>query len=183
MGPVEILFASIGAIVTMIGLARGYAKELGTTLILMVNIFVLTFFKNQIGNIADVVVERLLAGVSSPADLRALTSSLIFQLIFVSIVFASYAGKTLDFTGKPLPAPQGLLLNLAIGLLNGYLIAGTLWYYLDEFDYPIQGFGLIRLPLTAAAEQMVNYLPQRLFESPVYWMVPVAVLLILRVRG
>ncbi|MCA9797889.1 MAG: hypothetical protein KC910_39050, partial [Candidatus Eremiobacteraeota bacterium] len=81
------------------------------------------------------------------------------------------------------PPPQGPLISLAVGLLNGYLVAGTLWYYQQLFGYPLQSLGLIQLPLTARGQAWVELLPQNLFESPVYWMIPVAVLLIWRVRG
>jgi hypothetical protein len=63
------------------------------------------------------------------------------------------------------------------------LIAGSLWYYQDRFQYPSQLLGTIQLPLTATGQTLVQVLPQRLFESPVYWMIPVAVLIIWRVRG
>jgi len=63
------------------------------------------------------------------------------------------------------------------------LIAGTLWYYQDRFGYPSQLFSVIQLPLTATGQALVAVVPQRLFESPVYWMIPVAVLIILRVKG
>jgi hypothetical protein len=109
--------------------------------------------------------------------------SLVFELLFMIAIFASYAGITFDFQGRPAPPPQGVLLSLAVGLLNGYLIAGTLWYYQHLFDYPIQSLGLIQLPLTERGAGLVAMLPQNLFESPVYWMIPVAALLILRVRG
>jgi hypothetical protein len=109
--------------------------------------------------------------------------SAIFTVMFISAVFASYAGITLDFPGRPMSAPLGPLLTLAVGLLNGYLIAGSLWYYQDRFQYPSQLLGTIQLPLTATGQTLVQVLPQRLFESPVYWMIPVAVLIIWRVRG
>ena len=37
--------------------------------------------------------------------------------------------------------------------------------------------------LTPTGAEMVALLPQRLFDSPVYWMVPVAVLIVFLVRG
>ena len=30
---------------------------------------------------------------------------------------------------------------------------------------------------------MIKFLPQTLFPSPIYWMVPVAILLLIRVKG
>ncbi len=181
MNPVEYAFYVIGGIIMLIALARGYKQELGATLIILVAIFVLTFFEEEILGVLT-HTSNVLVGPSS-GEASQLFLMFIFQVIFVVIVFMGYAGRTLEFPGTELPAPQGTLLTLAVGALNGYLIAGTLWYYLDNFNYPVQSIGIICLPLTTTATQLVQLLPQRLFESPTYWMLPVAALLILRVRG
>lgn len=180
MGPIEVTFGVIVIIVALIGFARGYPKELGNTVIILAAIFVLNFVQARVLNLSDTVSENLLGG---DVQATALLLSLVFEFLFVVAIFASYAGITFDFQGQPAPPPQGQLLSLAVGLLNGYLIAGTLWYYQDLFQYPLQAFGWIQLPLTELGTRLVTVLPQNLFESPVYWMIPVAALLILRVRG
>lgn len=183
MSPLEVFFVVIGAIIALIGLARGYRRELGSTLVILVAIFVLTFLEGRIAGAFTTVGDRLFSVLGNQQQLSDLFLMLAFQLIFVMIVFASYAGRTLDFGGIPAPPPQGTLLSLAVGILNGYLVAGTLWFYLDKFQYPVQTFGWVSLPLTETGRSMVEFLPQRVFESPSYWMIPVAVLVILRVRG
>lgn len=180
MGPVEVIFGIIAIFITLIALARGYPKELGNTVIILATIFVLSFFEVRLVSLLTTVGSGLLGGDAQAINL--LLSSL-FELLFISTVFASYAGITFDFPGRPQPPPVGPVLTLAVGLLNGYLIAGTLWYYQDRFQYPTQLLGLIQLPLTATGQAMAAVLPQNLFESPVYWMIPVAVLIILRVKG
>jgi hypothetical protein len=99
----------------------------------------------------------------------------------LAIVFASYAGRTLDFAGKPLRAPEGTILSLLVGLLNGYLVAGTIWYYANLYGYPYMNVDTTRF--TPTAQFMIEYLPQTLATNPVAWMVPVALLILLRVRG
>jgi len=181
MGPVELLYISIGLIVTLIGLARGYVKELGSTLIILVAIFILTFFQTQL----SAVVLRIAGafGASGEPDSDDLILSTFYTIVFVVIVFSAYSGRTLTFNGVPAPPPQGTLISLVIGLLNGYLIAGTLWYYQDFYNYPISQIMPFDDTLTTTAQNMVKYLPPALFDNPVYWIVPVAVLLIIRVRG
>jgi len=181
MGPVELLYIGIGLVITLVGLARGYVKELGVTLIILVALFILSFFESQI----NAVVTRIAAafGGSDNTASNELLLSAIYTIVFVAIVFSAYAGNTLTFNGVPAPPPQGTLISLMIGLLNGYLIAGTLWYYQDHYNYPISQFVPFDSTLTAAAQKMVQYLPPTLFDNPVYWIVPVAVLLIIRVRG
>lgn len=181
MGPIEITFITIALIVTLIGLARGYVKELGSTLIILVAIFMLTYFEEQLSGIFSGIGERLF-GLDGEDQVNALLS-VLYSLIFIAIVFSAYAGRTLAFNGKPAPPPQGTILSLLIGLLNGYLIAGTLWYYQHVYNYPIGQWTTFQNQLTDTAQTLVNYLPPGLFDSPVYWIVPVAILLIIRVRG
>jgi hypothetical protein len=185
MGPVEILFITIGFIVTLIGLARGYAKELGNTTIILVAIFVLTFFETTIVNLLTAVLVRVPGLLANPDDIQAqsLLLSAILTVAFVAIVFASYAGRTLDMGGKPAKPPVGTIYTALIALLNGYLVGGTIWYYQHAYDYPLQSLGLVELPLTNGAQTMIEFLPQTIFPSAIYWMVPVAVLLLLRIRG
>lgn len=181
MGPVELVFFTIGITVTLIGLARGYVRELGSTLIILVAIFILSFFQTEFTGLLNSVADRL--GGTNSEDGSDVLLSIFFTLVFIVIVFMSYSGKTLAFAGKPAPPPQGTLLSLAIGLLNGYLIAGTLWYYQHVYNYPIAQFVEFTTPLTERAQTLVTYLPPALFDNPVYWVVPVAVLLLVKVRG
>lgn len=180
MGPVELIFISIGLMVTLIGLARGYVKELGSTLIILVAIFILTFFEDQLTG----VVNAIGGAVGGDGDGgNNLLLSTIYSVLFIVIVFGAYSGRTLNFTGTPAPPPQGTLISLLVGLLNGYLIAGTLWYYQHAYEYPIGQLVTFENNLTDTAQTLITYLPPSLFDNPVYWIVPVAVLLIIRVRG
>lgn len=180
MGPIELIFISIGLIVTLIGLARGYVKELGSTLIILVTLFILTFFQDQISGLLNAVGNAL--GNDGEGANNVLLST-VYSITFIAIVFSAYAGRTLNFAGTPAPPPQGTLISLLIGMLNGYLIGGTLWYYQHQYDYPIGQFVTFENNLTETAQTLVNYLPPTLFDNPVYWIVPVAVLLIIRVRA
>jgi uncharacterized membrane protein required for colicin V production len=181
MGPVELIFISIGLVVTLIGLARGYVKELGSTLIILVAIFILTFFEDQLSGLLTAIGTALGGGDDTQSNELLLSTT--YSIIFVVIVFGAYAGRTLNFTGTPAPPPQGTLISILIGALNGYLIAGTLWYYQHTYNYPIGQIVTFQNTLTDTAQTLVEYLPPSLFDNPVYWIVPVAVLLIIRVRG
>ncbi len=184
MGPIEVIYSTIAIMIGLVGVARGYARELGNTLVIMAGIFLLTFQEALILNLFRRTGERVLNITGDQTDLLNFFLSMVFTLLFISIVFASYSGQVFpSFGGRPARPPHGLLISLLVGLLNGYLIAGTLWYYQDKFGYPLQRFGLIKLPLTTTGQELVALLPQKIFDSPVYWMVPVAVLLIFLVRG
>jgi hypothetical protein len=181
MWPIEVLYITIGLTIAIVGVGRGYVKELGSTLIVLIAIFILTFFEDQLSTLLTGMGERLF-GLDTQEEIDLLLSS-FYTIVFIVIVFMGYAGHTLAFHGQPAPPPQGTLISLAIGLLNGYLIAGMLWYYQDAYGYPLGQVFAFTDQLTTTAQTMVNYLPPNLFDNPVYWIVPVAVLLIIRVRG
>lgn len=186
MGPIEVLYITIAIMIGLVGVARGYARELGNTLVIMAAIFLLTFQEALILALFQRAGERVFNITGDQTELLNLFLSTAFTLVFISIVFASYSGRVFSFAsfgGRPAGPPHGVLISLLVGLLNGYLIAGTLWYYQDKFGYPVQRFGLIKLPLTTTGQELVTLLPQKIFDTPVYWMVPVAVLLIFLVRG
>jgi uncharacterized membrane protein required for colicin V production len=178
MGPIELFFITIGVIIALIGMARGYVRELGNTVIFMTAIFLLAFFQEQLISVMTKVGVEILGMTSPPNGFL----SFFFSGAFIAMVFASYAGTTLDFQGAPMAPPGRWLLNLAVGLLNGYLVAGTLWYYQNLFGYPMRNITGYQEPLSARAQTMINYLPQNLFDTPVYWIIPVAILLILFIR-
>jgi hypothetical protein len=181
MGPIELLYVTIGVIITLIGLARGYVKELGSTLIILSALFLLTFFEDEILDGLEYIGCNIL-NFGCYNELNGFYS-LVFTTIFVAIVFAGYAGKTLTFRGTPVKQPGRFFLDISVGALNGYLIAGTLWYYQDIFGYPLRGITGFQEPLTMQAQRMIQYLPPNLFSNPVYWIVPVVILLIISVRG
>ncbi len=180
MGPIEIVFLTIQVIIAAVGVVRGYARELGNTLVFMIAIFLLSYlgvrgqpFLEQFG--------QIVFGFQPDSTQMDAFLMLIYCGAFLAVVFASYAGKTLDFGGKELPAPEGTIMSLAVGLLNGYLVAGTLWYYANEFNYPFTNVNTTEF--TPLAQAMLNYLPQTVVANPVAWMVPVGLLILLRVRG
>ena len=167
----------------MIGLARGYRRELGNTVVFMSTILLYAVFweygASYIARIGEVFAQ----------DASSTFLSFVLTVIFISIVFASYAGRTFDFSGREIPPPGGTIISLLVGMTNGYLIAGTIWFIQAIFGYPIQRFFPWFIPtdptppatLIAAGEAL--YWPPVLFPSPVFWAIPIVILLILRVRG
>lgn len=184
MGPIETYFTTIALIVTLIGLARGYARELGSTVIILVTIFLLMFVQDRLSTILVQAGTRLALVVENEPTTRDVLLSTSYTLFFIAAVFAGYSGRTFSFGGRPIPPPQGTLLSLLVGLVNGYLVAGTLWYYQALYNYPLELFGRgIEPPFSNVALAMVDLLPQNLVPSASYWMLPIAILLLLRVRG
>ncbi|MEM7126451.1 MAG: hypothetical protein AAF702_09010 [Chloroflexota bacterium] len=181
MVPIEYYFAIIGIFIVLVTLTRGYASQLGNTLVFLVAIFILSVAEPYSDRVVD-AARGLLPNLPSESDAVNQLLCLAYIGIFTAIVFASYAGRTFEYGGEQAPPPQGTLLNIGIGLLNGYLVAGTYWYYFHRYEYP---FEQIQLPLSPLAQSIVTseLLPEQLFDSPALWMVPVAILILLRIRG
>ncbi len=178
MNPIEILFLAIGFIIALIGMARGHVKESGVTMVLFATIFLLTYLEKRILGLLALVI-----GEWSPTDRldpNNLFYFLLFATVFGSLVYASYAGRVLNLNPNKITGPQGTAFDLVLGVINGYLVAGMLWYYLDKFLYPLSS---IQPTLSDEAQLFVKYLPPHLFPSPFFWIVPIALLLILRVIG
>lgn len=150
MIPIEIVFFIVIAIFGLVGLVRGFLRELGVTLPLVV----LLWAYSALGERLLQLMERGVTAVGYP--LSPTTGDLIRFLFFlftlVFVTFIAYQGETLAFAGSNPPGLQGWLLALLIGMVNGYLIAGTAWYYLARYNYPVQNLGAVQLPLTPLAQ-------------------------------
>lgn len=174
MGPLEILWATVAIFFIFIAFVRGYSKELGVTTMIFAALFLITYF-------GEGYLPRVLDNFANFDDRTKdhLLSSL-FSLIFIGILFASYAGVTFGFYGNE--RRSNPLLNFLVGGLNGYLVAGTLWYFQDRYLYPAADLGLLKLPLSNLAETLANFLPPYVV-PPMFWAGMILLMLLFRVRG
>lgn len=180
MSPIEVFWITLTFIFCLLGAARGYPKELGVTTMALVGIFMLEQFLDNIISFFDAQIGPVIGIQIQNRPDSNLWLFVIYAGLFLAIVFASYAGRTFAFEGKPAGGRIGTLLNLGVGLFNGYLINGTLWHYLDKYGYPVQRWGLVRPELTPLAQEMVQYLPPRVFSGTLL-IGMVGLLLLLRV--
>jgi hypothetical protein len=174
LGPLEVLWIVLVGVFAVVGVVRGYPKELGVTTTILAAMLLLT----KGGASALTALDSYLIGYNGTSlvfegQYSELIQSLFYILVFVAAVIVSYHGETLAFSGVPPRGPVGIALNLMSGLINGYLISGTLWYYLHVFNYPIQVLGLFRPPLTDFAQTyLVPVLPVALLEPYLIFLVP-----------
>ena len=131
VGPVQYLFIAIGIIIGLVGLARGYSKELGNSIIFMITIALLGFLQLRYEQSIAHFFSNLLG-----VDNVYLFMMLLFTITFAFVVFSSYSGITFIYGTGGTTGFTGNLISLAVGLFNGYLVAGTLWYYADRYGYP-----------------------------------------------
>jgi hypothetical protein len=128
MGPVEGVFLAIIAIFGAIGVVRGWQQELGVTTMLLLALFVISFiFTTTVGD----RLNSALTGVGVSESGMITLQALFAVGLLLIVTFISYQGVGLAYPG----GKKNSLLSLAIGLLNGYLLAGSIWYYLAEADW------------------------------------------------
>ena len=127
MIPIEHLWLVLVAVFALVGMVRGLWKELGVTTILLLSLFVLKLSWDRI--IEDMVGS--VAGQTEPQVVKAL----YFGVTILFITFIAYEGITLKFPIREMKGIGKAFLGLPGGLLNGYLIVGTIWDVVNQADY------------------------------------------------
>ncbi len=168
MGPVEVVFLIVIAIFGAIGVVRGYQRELGVTTMLLLALFLITFLTARaFGERIDSVLQGAdlsQAGIESFWALMA-----VLLLIFVA--FISYQGWGLAYPGSG----KNNFVSLLVGLVNGYLLAGSIWFYLATAGWP---FSNVVEPFSPFYEFAVKILPPALFGWQFFILLAVAMLII-----
>jgi uncharacterized membrane protein required for colicin V production len=156
-----VLFAIIGGM-------RGWAKELLVIFSVVLALTLTTLLDHYVPFVRDVLK------VDSPALyfwLRALILGLLVFFGYQTTHIARFAPK---MTREKV---QDILLGVVLGAANGYLIAGTLWFYMHEAGYP---FPLVSppdeaTPLGKTALALLQYMPPRILGIPaIYFAVVLA---------
>lgn len=116
-----ILFAIIGAM-------RGWARELLVSFALILALFIIS------------VLERFVPFIRDTLSTNAQILFWVRTVVVVALVFFGYQTPNIQrlaagnrFARDRL---QDILLGVFLGALNGYLIAGTIWFYLNSAGYP-----------------------------------------------
>jgi hypothetical protein len=172
MTPVGVVFLVVMLLFGIIGIVRGVAKELGVTTMLLAALMVLqltgTMFASQIASFLNQVF-----GVS-PASIPTVLA-VFSALVLMVVTFISYEGLTLVFPIKS----TSWFLGLGIGLINGYLFAGSMWYYLQKAGWPLLN-SLVKPVDSSINKTLIELMPPAIFSWQVLLLM-VVFLLILRV--
>lgn len=130
----------------IIGFLRGWTREIIGTSGIILGLFALFQFDPLLRG-------TLLAGV--PRD----QVFLVQAAIFIVVVYFAYQNRALgddDNRGRD-NVQEGILGGL-IGFLNGYLIWGSLWYFMDLNEYPLDPQIIAPAP-GSPSDQARNLLP------------------------
>jgi hypothetical protein len=129
MGPIELSFVIIVIIFCVVGLVRGHNREFGVTIALLLLLFFIEFTEAMAPKELRAVVAYI-AGTNPVTQQNIL--ALIWSGLLVVLVLVAYQVEIMKFHGTNLGAGVGL----GAGLLNGYLFAGSLWFFLGRADWP-----------------------------------------------
>jgi len=173
MVSLTVLFGLSIVLFGVIGAMRGWAKELLVTSALVLGLF--------INAILETYVESYRTSITlqSPG-----TQFLVRAGLITLLAFFGYQTPHLRVLHEKMAREklEEILLGLVLGLLNGYLLTGSVWGYLHEVGYPTN---LVIQPeagsvLATQFENFVRYLPPSLLPVPhVYFAVGVIFVLII----
>ena len=161
-----VLFAVIGGM-------RGWAKEILVSFSVILALTLTTLLDRYVPFVRDVLAVQ--------------NKALYFwlrTLILCALVFFGYQTPNISRFAPKMTREkfQDILLGAVLGALNGYLIAGTIWFYLHDASYP---FNLItppdaNTPMGKVALALLQYMPPRVLGIPaIYFAVVLAFIFVI----
>ena len=151
------LFLQIGmAFFATIGYLHGAYREFVATTGIILGLFLLTEFSWTI----NAVVGRGDASFRFIVDVILLTAFTFFAYQQAPTVFvpSRYRGSRGRANLPKYDNWQQRFMGAGLGAFNGYLIVGSLWYFMDQLEYPMSS--LVSMPLLGSpSAEFVNKLP------------------------
>jgi uncharacterized membrane protein required for colicin V production len=132
----------------IVGYMRGWTKELIATAGIILALFALRQFES-------ILVDPLTDGEQEP-------KFWLQAAILILIAFFAYQTPPERFIrrrgGSAREGVQEGILGALLGALNGYFLVGSLWWYMDNLEYPLSPYIVPVAPGSASAS-MVDALP------------------------
>ncbi len=154
MIPIEILWGVLLLVLAIVGMARGLMKELGASTILLLSLFALYVAWDQLGS-------RLVGAVQGrAAGTQEVTIMAIYYIVAVLfIAYISYAGVVLRFPIRELAGIPKAIFGFLGGLLNGYLIIGTIWDVTARANYFLPRVSVLTGSPSKLHDSIIQFLP------------------------
>ncbi|MDQ7025779.1 MAG: CvpA family protein [Anaerolineae bacterium] len=128
MVELSVLVYLLAGFFAYVGYLRGWTKELIALSGVILSLFALFEFDN--------LIRVTLFGELPPAQVFYVQTT-----IFIVIVFFAYQTRALNERagrrGENREEAQSRVLGAIVGATNGYLIGGTIWYFMDISNYPL----------------------------------------------
>ena len=146
-----VVFYIFVALFAIIGAMRGWAKELLVSFSVVLALFLIEVIENVAPYLKDVFVDY------SPRQFW-----FRFGVVVVLVFFGYQTPNLARFAAAARREKiSDSLLGFFLGAINGYLIFGTLWYFMDFARYPFKYFSAPAPtdPLGQVAIEFVRFLP------------------------
>jgi uncharacterized membrane protein required for colicin V production len=175
MVSINVVFWMMVILFALIGGVRGWAREILVTFGMILAMFVIAVLERFVPFIRDTLP------VSAPTTLFWLRSVMVLVLVFFGYQTPKLPriAESGRFARERL---QDILLGFFLGGVNGFLIWGSIWFYLHQAGYP---FPIISAPNPAtpvgeAALRLMPFLPPAWLGTPgVYFAVAIAFIFVL----
>lgn len=154
MIPVEYFWGVLFIAFGIVGMVRGLLKELGATTILLLSLFALKVGWDQIGS---KIVGTVQGRAPDAGDSTVMAA--YYAVVILAVAYISYEGVVLNFPLKNLVGPAKAVFGLLGGLLNGYLVVGTVWDVVAQANYFQPNVTMLSGSLTDLHSTIVQYLP------------------------
>ena len=171
----DILFYIFIIIFALIGAIRGWAKEIVALFGTLLGLFALNVLETYVPSFESYLLS---SPVSTQIRLKA--------IVFCVIVFCAYQTPNLPFLGRndrfKRERLRDVILGSILGAANGFMIFGTIWYFIHQGKYP---FTFIIEPIAStpsgeAALELIKMLPPAWLVTPyIYFAIGLASLFVL----
>jgi uncharacterized membrane protein required for colicin V production len=156
----------------IIGGMRGWAKEMLVSFSVILALTFITLLSNYVPFIRDVLQK----------DNKELYFWLRSIILGVLVFFGYQTPNISRFAAKMTREKlQDIILGAVLGALNGYLIAGTIWFYMKDASYPFPN--VVAAPtgnLAKLADAMLQYMPPSVLGIPgIYFAVVIAFMFVI----
>jgi uncharacterized membrane protein required for colicin V production len=166
----DVIFWMYVCLFALIGAMRGWARELLVSFSVILALFILSVFERFVPFVRDSLM------VNNPDSFFWLRSILLMALVFFGYQTPKF--PKIASSGRFIRDKfQDVLLGLFLGAVNGYLIFGSLWFFLDDAAYP---FSFIIQPdinseIGIVIQELLAYMPPVLLSGPaIYFAVAIA---------
>ena len=201
MIPVEFVWFALVIAVVFLGMVRGLAKELGTASILMLTLFTLFVVWEKIvcrvfgyapayGHLSPAAAT--MTSIGGASSLHSVLAGAVYKgesswimaayysVTIVFVAFIAYEGVVISFPVKEMKGLVKTFFGFFGGLLNGYLIAGTIWNVVANANYFYPTITLVSPPMSSFHQTIVQYLPVSLMANgnPLLMLIPGMLLLL-----
>jgi uncharacterized membrane protein required for colicin V production len=160
MIPIEFFWGILLLVLGVVGMVRGLMKELGASTILLLSLFALYVAWDQLGSRLVTLVQGRVAGA------QEVTIMAVYYIVaIVFIAYISYEGVVLRFPIRELRGIPKVAFGFLGGLLNGYLVVGTIWDVAANANYFLPKVSFLTGSPSKLHDSIIQFLPVTFMSS------------------